>query len=207
MRLKKILITAGPTWVPIDSVRVVGNIATGQTGTLLADKLMRLGARVTLLLGPVNSCCLPKKIKLIKFRFFDELRNIVKKELESDQYDTIIHSAAVADFRVASPFGKKIKSGRVHNLRLLPLPKIIRDIRILAPKAQLVMFKLETGVSKETLIQRAGVARHKARADFVVANMPKPYRAFIIGKTGSIVSVKSKKELVKKLLNILRIKL
>ncbi len=49
---KRILITAGPTWVPIDNVRVISNIATGTTGVLLAWQTSAQGAKVTLVLGP-----------------------------------------------------------------------------------------------------------------------------------------------------------
>ena len=55
LKNKRILITAGPTWVAIDSVRVISNIATGETGILLAKRLSLQGAKVTLALGP--SCC------------------------------------------------------------------------------------------------------------------------------------------------------
>ena len=54
LKNKKVLITAGPTWVPIDNVRVISNTATGETGILLSEKLKNLGAKVTLLLGPTN---------------------------------------------------------------------------------------------------------------------------------------------------------
>ena len=93
---KHILITAGPTWVPIDSVRVISNIATGQTGISLANQFSSLGAKVTLLLGPqANSIQINNDIKVINFKFFDELKQLLAKELKSKQLDLIIHSAAV----------------------------------------------------------------------------------------------------------------
>jgi len=79
---KSVLITAGPTWVAIDSVRVISNTATGETGTLLAERFAQQGAKVTLLLGPVSNCCLNKKIRVINFKFFDELRDKLIRELE-----------------------------------------------------------------------------------------------------------------------------
>jgi phosphopantothenoylcysteine decarboxylase/phosphopantothenate--cysteine ligase len=203
LKNKRILITAGPTWVPIDGVRVISNIATGQTGILLAKQLSKSGAKVTLALGPVSSCCVNNKVKIINFRFFDELRSRLKKELRSKKYDIIIHSAAVSDFKPAQPAKGKLVSERSYNLKLSPLPKIIKDIRILNPKAKLVMFKLETGVSDNVLIQRAELARDKVKADFVVANRINPYRAFIIDRKSNIVSAKNKRELVKKLLTLI----
>lgn len=194
----RVLITAGPTWVPIDDVRVISNTASGETGVLLANALQRMGAKVTLLLGPVNSCCLNKKIRIVNFEFFKDLRSKIRQELSSRRYDLIIHNAAVADF-APEPFKGKITSERPLSLRLKPLPKISADIRRLAPQAKLIIFKLESGVSDNTLIKRALASRDKLGADVVVANRLNPYRAFIIGKTGSIISVKSRISLVNKL--------
>lgn len=205
MRNKKILITAGPTWVPIDSVRVISNIATGETGILLSEKLQKAGAKVTLLLGPADSCCLNKKIKLMRFKFFDELRNLVKKELSAGRYDIIIHSAAVSDLKPDNATAGKFKSDKPYNLKLVPLPKVIRDIRRLADKAKLVMFKLESGVSDGILITRAQAARDAIGADFVVANRLNPYRAYIIGKEGKTVFAKNKSTMVRKLLEVMRL--
>jgi phosphopantothenoylcysteine decarboxylase/phosphopantothenate--cysteine ligase len=194
------LITAGPTWVAIDRVRVISNIATGETGILLAKEFLKRGARVTLLLGPAGACCLPENLRVVNFRFFDELRRIARKELRSRAYDIVIHSAAVADFKPRLPARGKLDSSREHNLKLTPLPKIIKEIRQLAPEAKLVMFKLEAGVSDRVLLRRAEKARRKNQAQFAVANRLNPYRAFIIEEGKRIVGVKSKSELVKKLL-------
>ncbi len=146
VRGKRILITAGPTRVAIDDVRVISNIATGRTGILLAQKLARLGAKVTLLLGPVDRCCLDKRIKIVSFAFFEELRNKIRRELTLRRYDFIIHNAAVSDFAPAVIKGK-IASGKPFFLKLKPLPKITGVIKRLAPEAKLAIFKLESGVS------------------------------------------------------------
>ncbi len=199
LKNKRILITAGPTWVPIDSVRVISNIATGETGTLLAEELRRRGAKVTLLLGPVEACCLHRKIKLIRFKFFGELKNKIIKELSAGGYDVIIHNAAVSDFKPDKCRGK-ISSDKAVNLKLRPLPKIINDIRRLRQKAKIIIFKLESGISDGVLIKRARRAQLEAGADFVVANRINPYRAFIIDKKGALVAAGTKSDLVKGLI-------
>lgn len=192
---KRILITAGPTWVPIDSVRVISNIATGKTGIILAEKLRKAGCKVTLLLGPIGNYQ-NKKIRLLRFRFFDELRNKLTKELCVKKYDFVIHSAAVSDFKPTRLIKGKIHSAVALGLKLLPLPKIIEDIRRLAPRAKLVMFKFEPGASSKTLIHLAKSARAKISADFVVANKINPYRAFIIDRQGKILTTAVTKELL-----------
>lgn len=201
---KRILITAGPTWVPIDEVRVISNIASGETGILLAEKLLKYGAGVTLVLGPVESCCINKKIKLVRFKFFDQLRSRLKKELLSKNYDCIIHCAAVSDFRPLNPTRGKLASNKAHNLKLTVLPKIVNEIRKLCPAAKLVMFKLGAGISDIELIRRAREALLKAQADLIVANRITPsYKAFILNKNETLGRINSKKELADKLADLI----
>lgn len=203
---KRVLITAGPTWVSLDSVRVISNIATGETGILLARQATKQGAKVTLLLGPVTDTSLAglsKRIDLIRFRFFEELKNKVVRELRSKSYDLIIHCAAVSDFKPARQNRGKLDSGRGHNLRLVPLPKIITDIRRFARAAVLVIFKLEAGISDKALIERARSALIASGGSIAVANRLNPYRAYIIGRKNNIVPANSKSELAKKLIRIL----
>ena len=201
---RRILITAGPTWVPIDEVRVISNIASGETGILLAEKLLKHGAGVTLVLGPVESCCINKKIKLVRFKFFDQLRSRLKKELLSKNYDCIIHCAAVSDFRPLNPTRGKLASNKAHNLKLTVLPKIVNEIRKLRPAAKLVMFKLEAGISDIELIRRASEALLKAQADLIVANRITPsYKAFILNKNEILGRINSKKELADKLADLI----
>jgi len=201
---KRVLITAGPTWVPIDAVRVISNIATGQTGILLAQKLQKLGARITLLIGPVGICRLNNKIKIIRFKFFDELRDIINKELRAKKYDVVIHSAAVSDFKSGHYLNSKLSSDKIYNLKLVPLPKIVRDIRYRAPKAKLVMFKLEEGIPDNILIRRARESLLAYRADLVVANEIHPdYKAFILDKEKVYSQVNSRKRLVKKIIKLI----
>lgn len=203
LKNKKILITAGPTWVPIDSVRVISNIATGETGSFLAEEAKKQGAQVSLFLGPANACCLNNSINVIRFNYFSELRNKLIKALRAKRYDIIIHSAAVSDFKLREPIKGKLSSGKTYNLKLVPLPKIILDIRHFAPQARLVMFKLEIGVADKLLIKKAKSAQASSDADVVVANRISPYRAYIISKEGYTITAKNKTELAKKLIKLL----
>jgi len=192
LKNKRILITAGPTWVPIDEVRVISNTASGATGILLAEKLSRLGAKVTLLLGPApfvgaglkpaptaetcnagarHAVPLRKNIKIIRFHFFDELKKFISTELESAKYDAVIHSAAVADYRPRKPRRQKIRSGLKHlRLDLVPTEKIIDSIKKRNSSLYLVGFKFEPSDSKAVLIREAAVLARRSRADLVVAN-------------------------------------
>ena len=229
MGIKRVLITAGPTWVAIDKVRVISNIASGETGILLAEGLARKGAKVTLILGPGENMSFPapafagvtgesmyldsrfrgndkniiqnSRVKIIRFRFFKELREAVKKELKAYRYDFIIHSAAVSDFRPVSQTRGKISSDKPRVLRLEPLPKIIEDIRRLAPSARLVMFKLDAGISDKKLIAIAREALIKNNADLVVANRLEPrYKAYILDGKRIYSRAGSKQEMARNLI-------
>jgi len=206
LKNKKILITAGPTWVKIDSVRVISNIATGQTGILLAQEARRQGAQVTLILGPVNICCLDKSIKVVHFRFFDELKSILIKELRAKKYDTVIHSAAVADYKPQKIFKHKINSNlKKVSLQLLPTPKLVDLIKKFDRSALAVAFKFEPYAKAKTLIRRAKTLFTRADMDLVVANSitDNCYQAYILSKdeiTGPIFSKKKlSRELIKKM--------
>ena len=227
MGIKRVLITAGPTWVAIDKVRVISNIASGETGILLAEGLAREGAKVTLILGPGESMSFPgltgesmyldsrfrgndknriqnSRVKIVRFSFFEELRQALKKELKASRYDLIIHSAAVSDFKSAESKRGKTKSGQDYNLRLTPLPKIADEIRGLAPAAHLVLFKLEFGIPDQELILRARKTLTASRADLIVANRIEPrYKAYILGAKRIYSRAGSKQEMAEKLITAL----
>lgn len=208
LRNKRILITAGPTWVPIDKVRVISNIATGETGILLAEKLQRLGAKVTLLLGPVEACCLNHKIRLIHFRFFEELKSIIKKELKSKKYDAVIHSAAVSDYRPQVRHAQKIKSDKkIWRFNLVPTPKIIDSIKKIDSSIFLVGFKFEPGIKKEALINKTKSLIRHANLDLAVANGidKSGYQAYIVGKNIIFGPILNKNNLVNRLIEAIKI--
>jgi len=197
------LITAGPTWVAVDNVRVISNTATGITGILLAEKLLSKGARVTLLLGPSECCCLDRKIRLLRFRFFEELEALLARELKTKRYDIVIHSAAVSDYKPKLRAKHKVKSGlRNWRLALVPTPKIIDRIKRFKPGLFLVGFKFEPGSGKNSLIKNAGALMRRSRADLVVANSieKKGYRAFIHSRAGTFGPFKNKKSLINNLI-------
>ena len=95
----RVLITCGATWTPIDDVRVISNVSSGEMGHLIARAFRSYGAFVTIIEGPVTHTLVDKEIKIIKYRFFDELARVLSQELLK-KYDVIIHAAAVSDFKV-----------------------------------------------------------------------------------------------------------
>ncbi len=212
LKNKKILITAGSVWVPIDKVRIITNVFKGTLGLLIAKEAVKRGAKVTLLLGPGISD-IPgrqsKNLKVIRFKFFNELFTLMKKEISPRQYDVIVHSAAVADYMPISSRAGKIKS-RKKNLviKLKPTIKIIDQIKKWHPQIFLVKFKLETDLTKKELIEKSYKSMIDSNADLMVANdfesiKDKYHKAFIIDPRKNITSCSQKEEISRKLLNII----
>ncbi|MFC1708859.1 phosphopantothenoylcysteine decarboxylase [Candidatus Omnitrophota bacterium] len=206
LKNKAILITAGPTWVPIDKVRVISNIASGQTGLLLANQAKKMGADVTLILGPVGEVGLSKKIRVRHFRYFDELHALMRGELKKKKYDVVIHSAAVSDYSPKKKFSRKIKSGiKDFTLEFETTVKIADKIKKYAPKVFLTIFKLELDLSKNEMLSRARDTLRGAKADLAVLNTFSnkcAYKALIIDERKEYCQVYTKEKLSQKLLQL-----
>lgn len=104
---KKVLITAGPTYEPIDPVRFIGNWSSGKMGIALADEMASRGAEVHLVLGP--SALSPKApgIQLERVKTADEMYRACKEIFPTA--DIIIMAAAVADYKPVHAAAQKIK--------------------------------------------------------------------------------------------------
>lgn len=189
LRNKKILVTCGPTWVAIDPVRVISNISSGEMGHRLARGLLKGGAKVTLLEGPVMHPLDDHGIEVFRFRYFEELEELLRRELRKG-YAAVIHAAAVADFRSAKISRKKINShagGLL--LRLIPTPKLINDIKKIAPQTFLIGFKLHPGLTSKSARSESRTLFRDSHCDLVVANTLSKagYRAWVLNRHAKIL--------------------
>ena len=200
----KILVTCGATWTPIDDVRVISNISSGEMGHLIAQDFRLKKAKVTVIEGPVTHVLKDKKIKVIKYRFFDELARALKQELLK-KYDIIVHAAAVSDFKVERVSKVKLSSDKALTLNLVATSKLIKDIKRLSPESFLVGFKLESKLNPVNAFETVKHLFVTAGCDLVVANTLKGgYQGFIVNADGEILSkAASKKALVNDLVKIL----
>ncbi len=208
---KKILVTAGPVWEPIDRVRVITNIFGGALGVKIASWAQREGAEVTLVFGPGRAelpSLVLEKSKVIRFHYFDELFKIMKEEISSGKYDIVIHSAAVSDYRPTEVGQGKIASGQKELvIHFVPTVKIVDFIKRWDPSVFLVKFKLEVGLTKEQLIKKASRSMLQSNADLMVANdfndvVGKQHKAFIIQKNADVIECQGKDEIAKKIILI-----
>lgn len=151
----------------------------------MANQAKKMGARVTLLLGPIGEVVISKGIRVLRFHFFAELFYLLKKELTSKRYDAVIHSAAVSDYQPRIAFKHKLRSGiRSLGLEFSPTFRIVDKIKKMSPATFLVAFKLEFGLSKEGLIIEAKKLMKRSRSNLIVANTfhNNQYRAYILDK-------------------------
>ncbi len=111
----KILITAGPTYEPIDPVRFIGNRSSGTMGASLAAAAIERGHEVTLILGPVTAA-MPVNLRRIDVMSSREMYESVMREYP--QHDLLIMAAAVADFRPKGSRTEKIERGGTLTIEL-----------------------------------------------------------------------------------------
>lgn len=139
---RKILVTAGPTWEPMDPVRFIGNRSTGKMGFAIVKEALSRGAEVTLILGP-GTVAPPAGAEVVPVTTAAEMKSAVLERLASR--DAVIMAAAVADFRPVEPADQKIKKGPgVPEVRLESTPDILSDISAQRSGQVVVGFAAET---------------------------------------------------------------
>jgi phosphopantothenoylcysteine decarboxylase / phosphopantothenate---cysteine ligase len=119
----RVLVTAGGTREPIDSVRFVGNRSSGRMGYALAREAVRRGAEVTVIAANV-ALKPPPGVRLVNVQTAAELADACGNEL--DACDVLLMSAAVADFRPAGPVNRKLKKDQgIPKLELEPTEDVL----------------------------------------------------------------------------------
>jgi len=139
---RRILVTAGPTWEPIDPVRFIGNRSTGKMGFALASEATLRGAYVTLVLGPGTGTP-PAGLRVVPASTAREMRDSVMEALPES--DAVIMAAAVADFSPAIASEEKLKKeAGPPEVRLVATPDILSEVSAARVGQVLVGFAAET---------------------------------------------------------------
>jgi len=168
----RIVITAGPTYEPIDSVRFIGNRSSGRVGVSLADAAAGLSWDTVLLLGPGTVLPEDPRVRVQRFRTTDDLRSLLAKHTD---FDVLIMAAAVADYRpvvdpalLAAAGNKLRRQSSGLTLQLEATPDLLAEIGARkAPSQVLVGFALEPAHRLESSA-REKLTRKKL--DLIVAN-------------------------------------
>ncbi len=161
---RHIIVTAGPTHEPIDPVRYLANRSSGKQGFAIAGALAALGARVTLIAGPVTLAT-PPGCDRVDVETAQQMAAAVKAALPAD---AAVMVAAVADWRVEAA-GQKIKKGAGGPpvLHLVENPDILAGLSRNPRRPALVIgFAAET----EHVVDHAKAKLAKKGADWIVAN-------------------------------------
>lgn len=165
---RHVLVTAGPTHEPIDPVRYIANRSSGKQGFAIARAAMALGARVTLISGPVGLPD-PMGVQVVRVETAAEMLAATEAALPAD---LAIFAAAVADWRVTNSADEKIKKGAKAGMPKLELAEnadILKTIAHLPPgqrPALIIGFAAET----ETVLEHAKKKRKSKGCDWIVAN-------------------------------------
>ncbi|HYC41119.1 MAG TPA: bifunctional phosphopantothenoylcysteine decarboxylase/phosphopantothenate--cysteine ligase CoaBC [Chitinophagaceae bacterium] len=163
---KKALVTAGPTFEPIDPVRFIGNHSSGKMGIAIAKELQARGAEVQLILGPVSSGVSVNGMPVTRVNTAEEMLKACENVFSNA--DITVMAAAVADYAVENPGKQKVK--KEENRRLLQLVRTKDILHRLGSKKKnkqvLVGFALETDDERTNALKKL----REKNADLIVLN-------------------------------------
>jgi len=204
---KKVLITAGPTYEAIDPVRYIGNRSSGKMGIALAETCRDRGAEVTLVIGPTTET-IPDNMKVLNVTTAQEMFEATIALFPLTNIAVLC--AAVADYRLVTPYSEKIKkTNDLLNIELEKTPDILKTLGGLKKDNQIIVgFALETNNEKENAINKL----NSKNADFIVLNSLKDEGAGFGHNTNKITifdrkgkqfdfDLRSKKEIASDIIN------
>ncbi len=180
---RHVIVTSGPTHEPIDPVRYIANRSSGRQGHAIAAALAALGARVTLVSGPVS---VPDPPGVTMSRV-ETARQMLEACAAALPADVAVFAAAVADWRVASAAELKLKKtqdGAPPTLALVPNPDILATIAAAGPQRP----RLVVGFAAEThdMLAHAQDKLRRKNADWIVANDVSPGTGIMGGSENEI---------------------
>jgi phosphopantothenoylcysteine decarboxylase/phosphopantothenate--cysteine ligase len=167
---RRALVTSGPTHEPIDPVRYIANRSSGRQGHAIAAALARSGAATTLVSGPTNLAD-PAGVDVVHIETAQQMLEACQAALPAD---VAVCAAAVADWRVASAAGEKLKKtkGKLPSLDMAENPDVLATLSAAGnARPQLVIgFAAET----ENVVANAQAKRASKGCDWLLANDVSP---------------------------------
>lgn len=181
----RIVVTSGPTHEPIDPVRYIANRSSGAQGTAIAAALRDLGATVTFVTGPADIPP-PAGVKVVRVQSAQQMLEATQAALPAE---VAIFAAAVADWRVTSASGSKIKKidGALPALSLAENPDILATVSQLSNGRP----RLVVGFAAETdnVVENAVAKRKRKGCDWIVANDVSPETGIMGGQENQVILV------------------
>ena len=163
---KKVMVSGGPTYEPIDPVRFIGNHSSGKMGLAIAEELYARGADVTLIMGP-SAINLPENgIKSVRVNTAEEMYAACEKQFNKS--DIGVMAAAVADYAPVKVAATKVKkTGDEFVIELKKTKDILKSLgQKKSSKQVLVGFALETNNEREYALEKL----KNKNADMIVMN-------------------------------------
>ena len=194
------IVTAGPTYEPLDDVRRLTNFSTGRLGTTLANYLAARGHNVILLLGEQATYAGERRAQRVEFFSTTADLRAKLKTLASRKVDAIFHAAAAGDFAFGRVFAPdpanklvEIKpAGKISTrqgkllVELVPAPKIIAELRGWFLQTRIVGWKFEAEGRRPEAIAAAYRQMAECSTDLCVVNGPAYGEGFgLVGKKGN----------------------
>lgn len=164
---KTVLVSAGPTFEKIDSVRFIGNFSSGKMGFALAEEFANRGAKVELIAGPVSLKSIHPNITQTNVVSAVEMHAACMKHYNN--CNIVVMSAAVADFRPANTANIKIKkqdSSSAPIVELVQNPDILKEMGEIKTHQTLVGFALEDHNEEENALKKL----KNKNLDFLILN-------------------------------------
>lgn len=184
LRGKKVLVTAGPTYEPIDPVRFIGNHSSGKMGFDIAKALANFGAKVTLVSGPTHLDIQHSNINLVRVLSAQNMYEVCHQIYNS--IDIVVAAAAVADYRPKYVAEQKIKKSEDSLIIELEKNKdILASLGAIKQHQFLVGFALET----QNEIENAKQKIQKKNLDLIVLNSLNDKGAGFGGNTNKVTFI------------------
>ncbi len=177
------IVTAGPTFEPLDAVRRLTNSSTGRLGTEFANFLTDRGHQVRLLIGEQATWRGERRAQVVQsFTTTENLRERLQA-VRGPQVDGVFHVAAVNDFACAKAW-ERSEAGEWREIRaaklpsrlpsllveLVPTPKVIGELRAWFPRALLVGWKLEMDGNPQSVLNKAAEQMTRNQTQACVVN-------------------------------------
>lgn len=179
---RRVLVTSGPTHEPIDPVRYIANRSSGAQGTAIARALAALGAEVVFVTGPADAAR-PEAVQVVEVQSAADMLAAVEAALP---VDAGVFAAAVADWRVKSASGSKIKKvkGKLPTLEFAENPDILATVSQMKKgrPGLVVGFAAET----DDVVANATAKRRRKGCDWIVANDVSPGTGIMGGAENAV---------------------
>lgn len=166
---KHVLLTAGPTFEPIDPVRGITNLSSGKMGYAIAEAAWEAGAHVTLISGP-TALSAPYGVQCLHVQTAQQMHDTVMEAIGLQQQDAFIAVAAVADWRVANASSQKLKKNSgsdMPELKFAQNPDILASVAALPDAPYCVGFAAES----ENLLAYGAAKRIRKNIPLLAGNI------------------------------------